>query len=320
VTPCEALSTLRKAGLTVTAGAANGAIHLTPKSRITPELRALAVEHKQALLAHLRREAEVAALGSEIGAILPGAKLLETVDHSQPFEGFYADSVLARAGFSKLSNCRVCRGKCKWCQRGGVESCGACNRGQPILESQPTVPFAVVVADPPWQFDDKLPGPGRGADKHYRTLPQLEIERFPLPPIADDALLFLWRVSSMVEEAYRVTRAWGFVPKSEIVWLKRTSKGNRWFGMGRIVRAEHESCIVAKRGQPVILSNSIRSTFEAQAGIHSRKPDEFYALVEQLAPGPYLELFARRERPGWICLGDEVPNARQKLNSQSAGS
>jgi N6-adenosine-specific RNA methylase IME4 len=170
------------------------------------------------------------------------------------------------------------------------------------------VTYACIVADPPWSFGDRLPGPGRGAEKHYDVLDLEAIKTFALPSIADDAWLFLWRVSSQVEEAYQVCRAWGFVPKSEIVWLKRTSGGKRWFGMGRSVRAEHETAIIAKRGRPPILNNGIRSTFEAlvpERG-HSAKPDEFFSIVESLCSGPRLELFARVDRPGWTCLGDQL--------------
>jgi len=38
---------------------------------------------------------------------------------------------------------------------------------------------------------------------------------------------------------------------------------------------------------------------------HSRKPDETYARIERLLPGPYLELFARQSRPGWDGFGDQ---------------
>jgi len=131
-----------------------------------------------------------------------------------------------------------------------------------------------------------------------------------LPPIADTAHLFLWRVSAMVEEAYQVVRAWGFVPKAEIVWLKRTESGKRWFGMGRQVRAEHEIAIIATRGKgAVAVDKAIRSTFEAKVpdGRHSSKPEEFYDIVEKLCPaGPYVELFARRRRASWLCYGNEV--------------
>ena len=172
-----------------------------------------------------------------------------------------------------------------------------------------TKPFRVITADPPWSFGDKLPGNTRGAEKNYQVLSVDQVCAFTLPPIADDALLFLWRVSSQVEEANRVVRAWGFVPKTEIVWVKKTNTGKRHFGMGRIVRAEHETCIVAKRGRPEILAKNIRSTFEAPTGRHSEKPETFYRdIVEKLSAGPYVELFGRRLREGWTVLGNEVPS------------
>lgn len=220
--------------------------------------------------------------------------------------------------------------------------------------------FRTLVADPPWSFGDKLPGGGRGAEKNYKVLSQVDIEQFldatPLsldpwsgpgesPVIRDqlapDCRLFLWRVSSQVEEAYRVCRAWGFAPKTELVWVKLTSSG--WvnggnvdfdfdrvemegivprlgggakvmYGMGRTLRASHESCVVASRGRPGLLSRTgepakgawARSVFAAPFTGHSAKPDEFYELVERTSPGPYLELFGRRRRPGWTVLGDQV--------------
>jgi N6-adenosine-specific RNA methylase IME4 len=167
-------------------------------------------------------------------------------------------------------------------------------------------PVRVLVADPPWKFGDVLGK--RGADAKYSTLDLAEIMAFPRPPVAPDAHLFLWRVSSMVEEAYQVVRAWGFAPKTEIVWRKKTKHGKRHFGMGRTVRAEHETVIVAVRGAPAVRDRSIRSTFEAPAGRHSEKPEEFFDLVEKLCAGPYAELFARRARPGWFCFGNELPS------------
>jgi len=165
--------------------------------------------------------------------------------------------------------------------------------------------FAVLVADPPWSFADKL-GRKRGAARQYQVLSLDEIKKFPLPSLAKDAFLFLWRVSSQVEEAYEVVRYWGFVPKSEIVWVKKTKHGNRHMGMGRTVRGEHEVCIVATRGRPRVKSRGIRSTFDAPVGRHSAKPEAFFDLVEALAAGPYVELFARRRRRGWTCIGNEV--------------
>lgn len=167
-------------------------------------------------------------------------------------------------------------------------------------------PFACVVADPAWSFDDKLPGPGRGAEKHYEVMSVDDVCNLALPEIAEDAYLFLWRVASQVPEAYRVAQAWGFVPKTELVWVKKTRTGKRWFGMGHHLRAEHETCIVAVRGRPKRSNANTRTVFEAQAWRHSEKPEEFYRIVEAFAPGPRLDLFSRREREGWTCIGTDL--------------
>ena len=196
-------------------------------------------------------------------------------------------------------------------------------------------PFRCVVADPAWQFDDKLPGNGRGAAKHYDVVDAATMARYGLPPIASDAHLFLWRVSAMQQEALDLAKAWGFTVKSELVWLKRTKTGKRHFGMGRHVRLEHEVCLICTRGRGAgVLNRSTRSTFvtelylddegggsfEAAVGRHSEKPDAFFEIVENLVPGPRLELFARKARPGWDCVGNEVAGQETVLVASGAGA
>src|SRR5512138_2705679 len=105
--------------------------------------------------------------------------------------------------------------------------------------------YGAHCSDPAWPFGDKLPGEKRGAVKHYAVMSLDDIKAFPQPLMLDDSYLFLWRVASMVEEAYEVVRAWDFVPKTELVWVKLTRTGKPHFGMGRTLRAAHETCIVA---------------------------------------------------------------------------
>lgn len=177
-------------------------------------------------------------------------------------------------------------------------------------------PAHVVVADPPWLMGDKLPGPGRGAAKHYKVMTAKQIAAMELPPVADDAILFLWRLSAMVDEAMMVARAWGFAPKAEIVWVKLSKSAaysemnalKLHFGMGRYVRAAHETCIIAVRGKgrELLRERNHRSVFFAPVGEHSEKPEVFFQRVERMYPGPYVELFARRRRAGWQQYGDEV--------------
>lgn len=174
-----------------------------------------------------------------------------------------------------------------------------------------------LVADPPWRFGDQLPGPGRGAGKQYKggDLSTAEICTYPLPPLARDAWLFLWRVSAMPLEPLAVCKAWGFEPYAEIVWRKTVKDGSRpKMGMGHAVRNCHEVCIIGKRGNPKVQRLDALSMFDAplppksngKGVLHSAKPEAFFDLVESLVRGPYVELFARRHRKGWTCIGDEV--------------
>jgi N6-adenosine-specific RNA methylase IME4 len=183
-------------------------------------------------------------------------------------------------------------------------------------------PYRVIVADPPWAHDDALGR--RGAAHQYPVMTLEELCAFHLPAIADDALLFLWRLSSMIGDALILAWAWGFRPVSEVVWCKRTKLDKPWFGMGRTMRNAHESALVCVRGRGsrIAINRGIRSVFSApvpldDAGnhIHSAKPDEFFdQIVEPLIGGvteggPCLELFARRRRAGWDQIGFGLPPA-----------
>lgn len=174
-----------------------------------------------------------------------------------------------------------------------------------------------VVADPPWQFSDKLGKKGAAAQYNVMSIDDIAAMN-PMPPeCAQNSVLFLWRVSAMQEEALRVVRAWGYVPKSELIWDKlarqRKPKKNATpeepkphFGMGRYVRQAHESCIIAVRGRAPVAVKNIRSRFSAHVREHSRKPEEFYEIVEALYPTAMrFELFARTPRFGWVQWGLE---------------
>jgi N6-adenosine-specific RNA methylase IME4 len=180
-------------------------------------------------------------------------------------------------------------------------------------------PFNVVAADPAWAFGDKLPGKTRGAERQYNVMRWEDICQLQLPPIADDALLFMWRVAAMQEEALAVMHMWGFTLKSELVWVKTkdgvvieepVDEDDLAFGMGRYTRHCHEVCLIGTRGKGIQLvkNHSIRSVFFAERQEHSRKPEEFFGVVEKMTggEGKCVELFARRPRENWVTLGDEL--------------
>jgi N6-adenosine-specific RNA methylase IME4 len=78
-------------------------------------------------------------------------------------------------------------------------------------------------------------------------------------------------------------------------------------GQGYWTRANPEDCWLATRGHPKRLHADVRQFITAPVAEHSRKPDEIYERIERLVDGPYLELYARRDRPGWMTWGNELP-------------
>lgn len=130
------------------------------------------------------------------------------------------------------------------------------------------------------------------------------------PRTVDKAHLWLWCVNQHVDWGYLVARAWGFEPQQTITWVKTSRYGGRpVLGVGRF-QANTEQVLVCRKGGPV--DNAFGPTggtalLAPRGARHSEKPAEFFALVERASPGPYLELFARRRRPGWDAWGDEAP-------------
>lgn len=158
--------------------------------------------------------------------------------------------------------------------------------------------YRTIVADPPWQF--RSAATKADARRHYGTMPTADICSIELPGAEDDAHLWLWAVNGRMEDGYAVVRAWGFEPITLLTWCKKQP------GVGYYLRNNTEHCIFATRGKPMVPEHKpLASWFVWPRAEHSRKPDAFYDLVEQVSPGPYVELFARRARFGWDYWGDQ---------------
>ena len=167
----------------------------------------------------------------------------------------------------------------------------------------PTGPFGVVLADPPWRYEEGTAPPSRAVENHYATMTLEDIKRIPVPA-ADDAVLFLWSPNPKLAEALEVVEAWGFSYRTNVVWTKDRP------GCGHWVRQRHELLLIASRGAQGTPHPSRRpdSVLAAPRGRHSAKPAETHRLIEAMYPdAPRVELFARCRRPGWTTWGSEVP-------------
>jgi len=158
----------------------------------------------------------------------------------------------------------------------------------------PTGPFQVIVADPPWQYET-------GNSLPYPTMPIEDIKAMPVHEIADEnAILWLWTTNAHLPVAFDVIVAWGFEYKTLLTWVKDR------MGTGEWLRGQTEHCLLGARGKPVFLRGSDGTVLEAVRREHSRKPEEFYALVEKVCPGSRVELFARQQRAGWQAYGSDI--------------
>lgn len=167
--------------------------------------------------------------------------------------------------------------------------------------TMPEGPFRVIVADPPWHYGKRVNDATHRGDLPYPSMTTEAICALPVESVAhDDAILWLWTTNAHMRDAYDVIAAWGFEPKTILTWVK-----NR-IGLGDWLRGQTEHCILAVRGKPVVTLTNQTTVIHGPVREHSRKPDEFYEMVEALCPGSKVEMFCRTPRDGWARWGAET--------------
>jgi N6-adenosine-specific RNA methylase IME4 len=174
------------------------------------------------------------------------------------------------------------------------------------------VRYQTIVSDPPWSVR-RLDSPGakgfgtnsvplRSVSLPYRTMSVEEIASLRVCEWAEpNAHLYLWTINAYVEQSYSIARAWGFRPSALLTW----AKAPMGLGPGGAFSQTTEFILFARRGSLKAKCRVDSTWWSWQRGRHSEKPEAFLDLVEQVSPGPYLEMFARRARFGWDYWGDE---------------
>lgn len=168
--------------------------------------------------------------------------------------------------------------------------------------------YRTLVVDPPWAYNDKLSsgvkgwvGFGRGAANHYDLVSTDEIAAIPVGEwAAADAHLYIWTTNAFMVEAHHLVTMWGFQQKTILTWIKPQ------IGMGYYYRNNTEHVLFAVRGSLPALRHDLPTAFTAPRMGHSEKPAAFYDMVESMSPGPYLDVFNRKQRLGWDAWGLEA--------------
>ena len=172
----------------------------------------------------------------------------------------------------------------------------------------PTGMYRVIYADPPWRYGNTQPDYHEVQDDHYPTMTVKEIcdleigDRKVAEVALDDAVLFLWVTSPILEESFEVIKAWGFKYKASFVWDK--VKHN----MGHYNSVRHEFLLIGVRGSCQPDENQLFDSVQSiERTEHSAKPEEFRNIIQTLYPyGTRIELFARQEHEGWDYFGNQI--------------
>jgi N6-adenosine-specific RNA methylase IME4 len=171
--------------------------------------------------------------------------------------------------------------------------------------------YRTIVADPPWDVQ-RLQSPGakafgtneevlRSIKLEYPTMTVEQIAALEIPA-EKDAHCYIWTINKYIEQTYQIMRAWGFKPSQMLTWAKNPMG----LGMGGSFSNTTEFILFGRRGNLSAKQRIDSTWWNWKRGLHSEKPEAFQDIVEQVSPGPYLEMFARRYRLGWDVFGNEV--------------
>jgi N6-adenosine-specific RNA methylase IME4 len=185
--------------------------------------------------------------------------------------------------------------------------------GNDLLDCADGRRFGTILADPPWQFQNRT---GKVAPEHkrlarYGTMTLEEICALPVEDIAaDPSHLYLWVPNALLPCGLQVMEAWGYRYISNIVWHKvRKDGGSDGRGVGFYFRNVTELLLFGVRGKDArTLAPGRRQVnmLQTRKREHSRKPDEQYKVIEDCSWGPRLEMFSRGKRRGWTAWGNQA--------------
>jgi N6-adenosine-specific RNA methylase IME4 len=164
--------------------------------------------------------------------------------------------------------------------------------------------FATIVIDPPWDWGDEGDQDQLGRSRpDYSTMTIEQLHGLGVADLADDDChLYLWITNRSLPKGFALMKAWGFRYITAITWVKPH------FGMGNYFRGQTEHVLFGVKGSQALKRKDVGTAFFADRGPdgHSSKPTTFLDLVESCSPGPYVEMFSRLPRDGWVCWGEDA--------------
>lgn len=173
--------------------------------------------------------------------------------------------------------------------------------------------YNLIYADPPWKQSrggkKSVRKNSSGKPLEYPTLSLDEIKSQLATAVAhtsDNSILFLWTIDKYLFEAQQIAEELGYKLHARMIWNKVTGIPSAF-----TVRYGHEYLLYMYRGKltPVATEErgKIHTVFTEQVTKHSKKPEIAYEIIERLYPNlTKIEMYARNQRDGWDCWGNEV--------------
>lgn len=165
--------------------------------------------------------------------------------------------------------------------------------------------FDVISVDPPWPYEGEskkvtsFDPNGRRVANPYPEMSIQQIKDIEMP-LMDDSIVFLWTTHKFLPDAFDILKEWDMEYKATLVWNKEK------IGMGAWFRMQCEFCLVGVKGKPYFENTKYRDIFTEARREHSRKPDSFFSMVEEITLGRRLEYFSREKRDGWEVFGNDI--------------
>lgn len=184
-----------------------------------------------------------------------------------------------------------------------------------FFEPLPRRSFDFVSIDYPWPFETWSPAGGKKGPQ-YAIMSLDEIARTAADELlAPGGVLGMWATWPLIGKQHLICEnSFGLDVKTGAAWSKRTRSGKLRVGPGKIFRTVCEPVLIACRKDHKLKGPSARNLIETISELefpgvareHSRKPEEWYQLIESLTPGwRRADVFARESRDGWTTWGRE---------------
>jgi len=167
--------------------------------------------------------------------------------------------------------------------------------------------YRIIYADPPWKYGNVMPDKFTEQGGEYPLMTIDQICQIKVKEhIQENAVLFLWVTWPILEESFKIIKAWGFKYKTGWCWDKVKHV------MGHYSSVRSELVLLGIKGScPLDNKQLFDNVFSIEREKHSAKPEYMRKIIDTIYPkGKALEMFFRGNKSKlserWSICGNEI--------------